>query len=489
MSSLFCVKTGAPQYLQRNYTRNGLGFKTHEEILAGLEGTPADTREVREHDDGDEVFHVSRRKTYGPPEVWEDVQGSYDADGNMTQLVSSVTGQVEKALYQYDTENRLQAVRAPGVTNYCFYDGFGQRLREIRNGVTTYLAVDYGDEGRRVLLETDTGGAVQRYYVWDRRGLLAIAETNGTMRYAHADEQGSTLLLTDSTGGVTDAWCYGPWGEVLARTGTNRCGYTWLGGHGVWNAAPNLYLTHHRAYLSDLKRFTSRDPIGIEGGVNLYVYGNNNPLAFLDPLGLCRETPSWGQGEIDQPYSYNTAVIRSASEDAAPYYTDGLLVGSSISPATPFGQEMAFSQAAGYLSAPGAEMVGAAVVGGATKLISKVATPAAKSTVTRYVGPTEAQIAQETGFIPNIDTFGQPKYVHVTPEAPITSASKAETIYQIGIKNPLNPGNTPTHVIIGDASATRFIGGGNVAGSPEFATELITTEKIPVISVNRIGGR
>ncbi|MFH1235374.1 MAG: RHS repeat-associated core domain-containing protein, partial [Parcubacteria group bacterium] len=219
-----------------------------------------------------------------------------DADGNMTQVVASVTGQVTKTLYQYDTENRLQTVRAPGVTNTCFYDGFGQRLRESRNGITTYLSVDYGDDRRRVLVETDNAGAIQRYYVWNHKGLLAIAETNGTMRYAHADEQGSTLLLTDSTGGVTDAWCYGPWGEVLARTGTNQCGYTWLGAHGVWNTAPNLYLPRHRAYDSSLKRFIHRDPIGLDGGANLYVYANNNPLAFIDPLGLRVEL--WSHGVI-----------------------------------------------------------------------------------------------------------------------------------------------------------------------------------------------
>nr|WP_308347019.1 RHS repeat-associated core domain-containing protein [Serratia marcescens] len=33
------------------------------------------------------------------------------------------------------------------------------------------------------------------------------------------------------------------------------------------------------------KRFTTQDPIGLEGGLNLYAYGPN-PLTWIDPFGL-----------------------------------------------------------------------------------------------------------------------------------------------------------------------------------------------------------
>jgi uncharacterized protein RhaS with RHS repeats len=32
--------------------------------------------------------------------------------------------------------------------------------------------------------------------------------------------------------------------------------------------------------------FISEDPIGFEGGINLYSYASNNPLLLIDPLGL-----------------------------------------------------------------------------------------------------------------------------------------------------------------------------------------------------------
>lgn len=105
----------------------------------------------------------------------------------------------------------------------------------------------------------------------------------------------------------------------------------------------------------------------------------------------------------------------------------------------------------------------------------------------RYVGPVEARIAQETGIIPNVDRFGNPKTVFVTPEEALTSPEQAGSIYQIGTQNPLGRTTTPTHIITGNAKGVIFDYAGNVEGGA--GIELTTQQQIPGISVQPIGGQ
>ena len=42
-----------------------------------------------------------------------------------------------------------------------------------------------------------------------------------------------------------------------------------------------------RYYNPTTGRFLSEDPIGFQGGFNLYAYANENPLRFNDPFGTC----------------------------------------------------------------------------------------------------------------------------------------------------------------------------------------------------------
>lgn len=49
-----------------------------------------------------------------------------------------------------------------------------------------------------------------------------------------------------------------------------------------------------RYYDAEIGRFISEDPIGFEGGLNLYAYVGGNPIILIDPSGLFRTDVSVG---------------------------------------------------------------------------------------------------------------------------------------------------------------------------------------------------
>jgi RHS repeat-associated protein len=56
------------------------------------------------------------------------------------------------------------------------------------------------------------------------------------------------------------------------------------------NDGTGLYYYRARYYSPELQRFISEDPVGFMGGSNFYVYVANNPVNWLDPLGLIHYT-------------------------------------------------------------------------------------------------------------------------------------------------------------------------------------------------------
>jgi len=77
---------------------------------------------------------------------------------------------------------------------------------------------------------------------------------------------------------------YDFWGvrSKLGGSAETPWGYT---GH-YTHAETGLVLAPYRAYDPETARWLSRDPIGENGGINLYGYVGNNPINAIDPLGL-----------------------------------------------------------------------------------------------------------------------------------------------------------------------------------------------------------
>jgi len=68
----------------------------------------------------------------------------------------------------------------------------------------------------------------------------------------------------------------------------------------------NLAYNYFRDYDPAIGRYVESDPIGLQGGLNLYAYALNNPLRYTDPLGLdvtmtCRPVAAFGAVGMSSP--------------------------------------------------------------------------------------------------------------------------------------------------------------------------------------------
>jgi RHS repeat-associated protein len=107
--------------------------------------------------------------------------------------------------------------------------------------------------------------------------------------YYMRDHLGSVRAMVDNAGIVQALYEYDPHGRRSRTAGDidSDFGFT---GH-FHHAESALTLTRFRPYDPDIGRWLSRDPLERaerQEDVNLFVYARNNPINFIDPLGLKR---------------------------------------------------------------------------------------------------------------------------------------------------------------------------------------------------------
>ncbi len=103
--------------------------------------------------------------------------------------------------------------------------------------------------------------------------------------YYHQDILGSTMMLTDHKGKVKESYAYDAFGVAYEGqfNRVNEIGYNGK----RYDPAVALYDYGFRDYKPQIGRFTTLDPI--RSGSNWYVYVNNDPVNFIDLLGLWEE--------------------------------------------------------------------------------------------------------------------------------------------------------------------------------------------------------
>ena len=204
---------------------------------------------------------------------------THDANGNITSEGTRT--------FVYDLSNRLVSVldNSTEVASYV-YDARNLRVKKTTPTATTVF--HYDTQGR-LIAETDTAGNTLAEYIYLNDTPLATIRPTDTPYYYHTDHINTPRVMTNSSG--TAAWkaSYNAFGYAdidASSTITNNIRFPGQ----YYDSETNLHYNWNRYYDPRTGRYLTPDPIGLEGGIDPYVYTENDPVNRVDPKGLATKS-------------------------------------------------------------------------------------------------------------------------------------------------------------------------------------------------------
>jgi RHS repeat-associated protein len=210
-------------------------------------------------------------------------QAAYNVNNQLTSINDSAIAAVN---YDWDVENRLAAVTKGSHRTEFAYDGFGRRTRIVEkdNGTVltdrhfVWIGLDLCEER-----EADGTKVLKRFSVHGVRAETGADVPAGSYFYAR-DHLDSIREMTDGNGLIRASYDYSPYGTRTRTSGDLESDFGFTGHYA--HAPSGLNLAAYRDYDPNLGRWLSRDPLGESGSLNLYSYALNDPVNYVDPLGL-----------------------------------------------------------------------------------------------------------------------------------------------------------------------------------------------------------
>ena len=202
---------------------------------------------------------------------------SYDADGNLTGDGPNT--------YSYNDTGRLASVTTPGGAVTYRYNALGQRVEKTVGGVTTVFIYD---EAGHLLGEYDQNGSLIEEHIWLNNQPIGVITPNG-LYYVQTDQLGTPRAITDVNKQLVWEWQSDPFGDGAPTENPSGLGtfvYNLRMPGQYYDAETGHDYNYFRDYDPSIGRYIESDPIGLNGGINTYVYVLNDPLGFIDPFGL-----------------------------------------------------------------------------------------------------------------------------------------------------------------------------------------------------------
>lgn len=261
---------------------------------------------------------------------------SYDSNGNRLGSTNNLAGTYNYGFTLTTNSNKLNSwvknntsvpftLHATGeintlsdmLTGNFKYDGEGNKRREMgvpcthpTAGITTCnMWFDYNHKNERIFSYADTISEGRQFvydenshliseyrnsdqaqiveYIWLGDIPIAAEMGNDRLIYILTDHRGAPIRGYDATT-KANVWSLdsGPFGESTAIVSVSGVEINLRFPGMYYDKQTGLYYNHHRYYNPKWGRYMEPDPIGLEGGLNPFVYSNNDPINKADPSGL-----------------------------------------------------------------------------------------------------------------------------------------------------------------------------------------------------------
>ena len=199
----------------------------------------------------------------------------------------------ENAEYRYDENDKLYYAENGDNTAEFDYSVNGYRIVKRENsGIPVFFIYDMQNrlaaEAQLVNMQKSDGTVRTvmypiMQYIWGADRVLAKLDKLTNKRYYYLyNGHGDAVQIVDTSGNVVNSYDYDVWGNFIEKNETIDNPFTYFGQ--TYDETTGLYYLRARYYAPSTGRFTQQD--FAEDGYNWYVYGNQNPVMFVDPSGL-----------------------------------------------------------------------------------------------------------------------------------------------------------------------------------------------------------
>ncbi|MBR0066558.1 MAG: RHS repeat-associated core domain-containing protein [Kiritimatiellae bacterium] len=257
---------------------------------------------------------------------------AYDVE---SRLVSSMTAELTngaiRVCNEYDYRHRRISKTVEQYVDWAWmtkerhafaYDGWNL----IHETVTTIIGVETNITEIQYFWGLDLSGSLGG--AGGVGGLLAV-ESGGFYYFPISDNNGNIAKYVNESGQTVAQCEYDDYGRILSRTGTLAGLFAFWASTKYFDKETGLYYYGYRFYSPDLRCWLTRDPLGEEGGLNLYEFVQNNPMTMFDPLGQAafmvlvgdrkdfgkhEQIVAWGMQKIDTALAYLDKMSESTYE-------------------------------------------------------------------------------------------------------------------------------------------------------------------------------